>query len=131
MLKMMIPVASSVLLMAALCMTPPAYGAGDSGVSPAEIQRYQRQRELELKREQDLRADLSSPQSREETRRQRRRFEFERLHQRQLMERQRSRVGAERVRLRPASRAGSIRGITLQRLRREQASERLSRKLLR
>lgn len=129
-MKEMISIALVGFSVAILCSTPLAYGAGDGGVSPSEFQRYQSQQELELEREQALRADRSAPRSPEETRRQRRRFESERIWQRQLLERQRRRAAAERVRLRPTRRAGSSRGIVLQRLRREQASEQLRRQLL-
>ncbi len=116
---------------AALCAMPSAYGAGDDGISPAEFQVYQSRQESELKHEQALHAERRVPRSTEETQRQRRRFEAERIHQRQLLERQRRWVGAERIRLRSVPRPQSSRGIVLQRLRRAQASERLSRKLLR
>lgn len=129
--KVKIPIAVVVLSVTTLCSTPSAYGAGDDGLSPGDFTRYQSQQELELEREQALQAERSGPQSPEGTRHQRRRFEAERIRQRQLLERQRRWIGAERVRLRPMPNTGSSRGITLQRLRREQASERLSRKLLR
>lgn len=132
-MKKIISIALVGCSIATLCKIPLAYAAGDGGVSPAEFQRYQSQQELELEREQALHAERNSPKSPEETRRQRRRFEAERLGQRQLLEHQRRWIAAERARARsrPSPRVGSSRGLTLQRLRREWASERLSRKLLR
>ena len=120
-----------VMLATALWAMPSAYGAGDDGLSPGEFEVYQSRQELALEHEQALHAARSAPRGTEEARRQRRRFDAERNHQRQLLERQRRRVAAERVRLRPLPRPNSSRGIVLQRLKRGQASERLSRKLLR
>ena len=131
MVKAAISVLPRVVSLAALCVMPPAWGAGDGVISPAELQAYQSRQELALKHEQVLHAARSAPRTNEEWRRQRQRFEAERIHQRQLLERQRRRIAAERLRLRPAPRPESSRGFDLQRLRRAQASERLSRKLLR
>ena len=132
-MKMMAPMsrALGVISAAALCATPLAYGAGDDVISPAEFQAYQSRQELALKHEQALHAERSAARSNEETRRQRLRFDAERIHQRQLLERQRRWVATERTRLRPVPRPKSSRGIALKRLKRAQASERLSRKLLR
>ncbi len=124
-------IALVVVSAAALCSMTPAYGAGDDGISPAEFQAYKNRQEQALEHEQALHAARSAPASAEETRRQRQRFEAERIYQRQLLERQRRRVAAERIRLRPVARPKSSRGTVLQRQRRAQASERLSRKLLR
>ena len=131
--KMMvaIPIALRVMSVAVVGALPLVYAAGDNSFSPSEFQRYQSRQELALEHEQSLHEERNPPASPEETQRQRRRFEAERIHQRQLLERQRRRVAAERVRLRPVSASKSSRGITLQQLNREQASERLSRKLLR
>ncbi len=126
-----ISLALGVVSAATLCTMPLASGAGDDGISPAEFQAYKNRQELALEHEQALHAERSAPASPEETRRQRRRFEAERIHQRQLLELQRRRIAAERIRLRPVPRPNSSRGIVLQRLKRAQASERLSRKLLR
>lgn len=132
-MKEIILIALVGFLIATLGKMPLAYAAGDGGVSPAEYQRYQSQQELEHEHEQAFYAERNAPKSPEETQRQRRRFEAERFRQRQLLERQRRQIAAERARARPrpSTRVGSSRGLTLQRLRREQASERLSRKLLR
>lgn len=130
-MKGIILVTLGVLSVATLCSTPLAHAADGGGISSGEFKRYQNQQELELEREQALDADLSAPQSLEETRIQRRRFEYERIWQRQLLERQRRWVGAERAKSRRMPRSESSRGLTLQRLRREQASERLGRELLR
>ncbi|MDX1527211.1 MAG: hypothetical protein R3337_01215 [Gammaproteobacteria bacterium] len=116
---------------AALCAIPSAYGAGDDAISLGEFEIYQRRQELALEHEQALHAARSAPASAEEPRRQRRRFEAERIHQRQLLEHQRRRIAAERLKLRPLPRLKSSRGVIRQRLNRAQASERLSRKLLR
>ena len=130
-MRVKIPVALVVSSIAIGCSIPLAYGAGDGDISPGQFQRYESEQELELEREQGVHAELNAPGSPEATRRQHRRFEAERLHQRQLLERQRRSLGAQRVRPRPMPRPGSSRGITLQRLQREQASERLGRKLSR
>ncbi|HSS62976.1 MAG TPA: hypothetical protein VLS27_00960 [Gammaproteobacteria bacterium] len=129
--KAMVLLVLGVLSAAIVCPMPSAYAEGGDGVSPGEFDRYQRRQELELEREQAVRARLSAPRSVEEARRQRRRFETERLHQRQLLERQRRWVAGERARSRPLPRSGTSREFIQQRLRREQASERLSRKLAR
>ncbi len=130
-MKVWIPFALGVLSMVILCATPAAYAADGGEISPSEFDRYQRQQELELEHEQALRAERSAPQSPEEAKRQRRQFEAERFRQRLLLEQQRRRLAAERARLRPMPRRESSRVETLQRLHREQASEQLSRKLLR
>ncbi len=129
--KVMIPVALSVLSLATLCSMPLAYAADTGGVSPSEINRYQVQQELELEREQASRAQLSAPKSVEETRAEQRRFEAERFRQRQLLDRQHRWVAGEGAKSRLLPHRGSPRGIILQQLQREQASERLSRKLAR
>ncbi len=123
--------ALGVISAAALWAIPSAYGAGDDEISSGEFEIYQRRQELALEHEQALHAERSAPRSSEESRRQRRRFEAERIHQRQLLERQRRQLAAERIRLRPAPRPKSSRGIVRQRLKRAQESQRLSRKLLR
>ncbi len=123
--------ALGVISAAALWAMPLACGAGDDGIFPGEFEIYQRRQELALEHEQALHAERSNPRSDKESRGQRRQFEAERTHQRQLLERQRRQVAAERIRLRPVPRPKSYRGIVLQRLKRTKASERLSRKLLR
>lgn len=126
-----VPVLLRAVSVAALWATPSAYAAGDDGISPAEFQAYKNRQEVVLEHEQALHTARSAPASAEERRRQQRRFAAERIHQRQLLERQRRRVAAERRRLRPVARPKFSRGTVLQRQRRAQASERLSRKLLR
>ncbi|MDH3316378.1 MAG: hypothetical protein OER43_11520 [Gammaproteobacteria bacterium] len=130
-MKVRMAIAVAVLSLVTLSSTPLAYGADEGGVSLNKFQRYQSHQELELEREQAFHAELNAPQSREGERRQRQRFEAERIWQRQLLERQRKQVTAERGRSRPMPRLGPSTGIVLQRLQREQASERLSRELLR
>jgi hypothetical protein len=113
------------------CSIPSSYGADTGGVSPSEFNRYEAQRELELEREQAVRAELNAPKSPEQIRSQQQQFEAERLHQRQLLERQRRWVAGERAKSRLSPHRGSSRGITLQQLQREQSSERLGRQLAR
>jgi hypothetical protein len=119
------------LSVATLCSIPSAYGADTGGVSPSEFNRYQVQQELELGREQAVHGELNAPKSAKQIRSQQQQFEAERLHQRQLLERQRSWVAGERAKSRLSPHRGSSRGITLQQLQREQSSERLSRELAR
>lgn len=126
-----VPALLRVASVAALCAMPSAYGAGDDEISPGEFESYQRRQALALEHEQALHAARSSPRTSEEVRQQQRRFAAERIHQRQLLERQRRRIAAERLRLGPVPRPRSSRGIVRQRLNRAQAGERLSRKLLR
>lgn len=127
----LLSVAAGILAAAGLCSAPPARAAGDGALSAAEFRRYQNAQALELQREQALHADLNARQSPEEAKRQRRRFESERVRQRQLLERQRRSLAAERARARSSGSPVSSRGLTRQRLRLEHSSERLRRKLLR
>lgn len=116
---------------ASLSATAPVFGADQGGFSAGEFARYRNQQTLELEWEQAARAPSRATQSPEDARSQRRGLEAERRHQRQLLELQRKKVQVERVKRRPMPRPEVSRVITLQRLGRAQASERLSRKLLR
>jgi hypothetical protein len=129
--KLMIPVVLGALSIVILHSMPLAHGDGRSGISPSEFQRYRSQQEFELEREQALRSRLNAPQSIEEAERQRGQFERERSRQDLLLERQRRRLASEGAESPSVPRLEASQGITLQRLQREQASERLSRKLTR
>ena len=129
--KMMIRVALIGLSIATLCSIPSAYGADIGGVSPSEFNRYQVQQELELEREQAVRAELNAPKSAEQIRSQQQRFDAEGLHQRQLLDRQRRWVAGGRAESRLSPHRGFSRGVILQQLQRIQASEQLSRELAR
>ena len=130
-MKLLIPAAVGALSAATLPLTPLAYGEGGDGISTGEFQRYRSQQQLELEQEQDLRARQNPPQSAEEAKLQNRQFEAERARQDILLDQQRRRISVERADTDPAPRPGSSRGITLQQLQREQASQRLDRKLSR
>ena len=130
-MKSIVPIAVVVFSTAILGSMTRVYAVDEAGITQSEFERYRSERELELSMEQTAHAELDAPQSPHQAHRQARRFELERFHQRQLLERQRRRVAASRVRLGTSPTAASPRGITIQRLQREQSSERLSRKLLR
>ncbi len=129
--KVTIPYVVGAVSAAVSCAAPSVYAEGGEGVSPGEFNRYQNEQELGLELEQALQAKPGEKQPPEEELSERRRLEDERFRQRLLLEQQRRWLATERAKARPLPEPGTSKGITLQRLQREQSSERLRRKLTR
>lgn len=125
----MVPLRAGLLAAAACSLAPLVCAAEESaaGVFPSEFERYQAERVLELKQEQAARGAPVTPPSAQEERRESRRLSAERFQQRLLLDRQRRGVASERAKPPLPAGPASTRGQIRQRLRTEQAGERLRR----